>query len=431
MHATDLLRRIIRDTSLLFGCWLLISSSVFAEDVIQRSANLPKTQPWDLAKLSVAPKFTWIDQKSPVRSLTYVGENYQGHPTSVFAYYATPGSIMGDESLDKDLPAVVLIHGGGGTAFREWAELWAKRGYAAIAMDLAGARPIEGQNPHDHKNRTRLPDGGPNQTDQEKFQAIDQPVTEQWQYHAVANAILAHSLILSFPEVDAERSAVTGISWGGYLTCIVAGVDTRFDAAVPVYGCGYLLDNSVWLIQFAAMSPEQRKRWQTLWEPSQYLPAVEMPILMVNGTNDFAYPLDSYMKSYHAVPVAADKQLAITVKMPHGHTVGWAPPVIGRFIDQHLRKSETLPKLALPIVNGENVQLEIIAGKPTQAAIHWTADAKPVNQHEWQSREATLHAGKVIAPKPPEDAKIWFMTVTTEDGSTISSEIVLADSANN
>ena len=36
------------------------------------------------------------------------------------------------------LSHALLVHGGEGTAFREWAELWAKRGYAAIAMDLAG-----------------------------------------------------------------------------------------------------------------------------------------------------------------------------------------------------------------------------------------------------------------------------------------------------
>ena len=79
----------------------------------------------------------------------------------MFAYYATPGTLAGDTSRDSNLPAVVLVHGGGGTAFREWAELWAKRGYAAIAMDLAGHRPVEGKNPHSPENRTRLADGGP------------------------------------------------------------------------------------------------------------------------------------------------------------------------------------------------------------------------------------------------------------------------------
>ena len=411
-----------------FAWGFLLVSVAVGQPPIDPSPQLPRSQPWDFEQLAASPKFQWIDQGSPVRSLSYQGLSYHDRRTDVFAYYATPGSVMGDASLDKNLPAIVLIHGGGGTAFQEWAELWAKRGYAAIAMDLAGSRPNPGENPHDRNRRTRLPDGGPNQTDKEKFGAIAQELNEQWQYHAVANAILAHSLILGFPEVDAERSAVTGISWGGYLTCIVAGIDTRFDAAVPVYGCGYLHENSVWLKQFAAMSEENRQRWITLWEPSKYLPAVELPILFVNGTNDFAYPLDSYMKSYHAVPSEADKQLAITVKMPHGHPPGWTPPVIGRFIDQHLKQAQTLPKVGQPKIEEEVVRLDVDGEGIASAAIHWTIDSNPVNQHEWETKPANITEGVITAPKPPREAKLWFMTVTADDGSTISSEIVFANS---
>ena len=97
-----------------------------------------------------------------------------------------------------------------------------------------------------------MPDGGPNQGDDEKFGSIDKPPTEQWSYHAVAAAIRGHSLIRSFPEVDAQRTAVTGISWGGYLTCIVAGLDSRFKAAVPVYGCG-----------FSPICAELRRLWRS------------------------------------------------------------------------------------------------------------------------------------------------------------------------
>lgn len=41
-------------------------------------------------------------------------------------------------------------------------------------------------------------------------------------------------------QVDADKTCLTGISWGGYLTCIVAALDNRFKAAAPVYGCGYM-----------------------------------------------------------------------------------------------------------------------------------------------------------------------------------------------
>ncbi len=410
-----------------FVTLILLATSVAHADPIKPSAGLPKSQPWDLAKLAEAPQFAWVDADSPVRSLTYVGEEFEGRPTRVFAYYATPGSVLGDKTLDKDLPAIVCIHGGGGTAFREWAELWAKRGYAAIAMDLAGSQPIEGENPHDQKSRTRLADGGPPQGDEHKFGRIDQKVQDQWPYHAVANAVLAHSLIRSFPEIDKNRTGVTGISWGGYLTCIVAGVDSRFHAAVPVYGCGFLNENSTWLSRFAKMTPQQKQRWVTLWDPQQYLPAVSMPILFVNGTNDFAYPLDSYMKSYHAVPSDVHKQLSITVKMSHSHPSGWKPPQIGHFMDQWLKKGEPLPMLDRPKVHGDQVQLQYDTADISKAAIHWTIDDKPVNAHDWKTVEATIEEDLIQAPKPPEDAKLWYMKVQTADDSVVSTEIIFTD----
>ena len=92
------------------------------------------------------------------------------------------------------------------------------------------------------------------------FHQIDQPIEDQWTYHAVAAVILANSLIRSFPQVDPNRIGVTGISWGGYLVCIVAGVDHRFKFAAPVYGCGFLGENSVWLDEFQKMGPGESQQ---------------------------------------------------------------------------------------------------------------------------------------------------------------------------
>ena len=406
-----------------FATLILLGGSALAQKTAA-SPKLPATTPWDLATLSEPPNVDWIDQQGPVRSLLYAGQPYQGKPTRVFAYYCTPGSVAGDPSLDKELPAVVLVHGGGGTAFREWTELWARRGYAAIAMDLAGSLPIEGKNPHDSQNRKRLPDGGPGQGDEEKFGSIDKPAEEQWPYHAVANVVLAHSLLRSFDEVDAERTAVTGISWGGYLTCIVAGVDSRFKAAVPVYGCGFLQENSAWLGQFQKMTPQQRDRWVELWDPSRYLPAVSMPIFFVNGTNDFAYPLDSYMKSYDAV--ASAKNIRVTVNMPHSHPAGWEPQEIGLFIDHHLRDGKSLATLDKPTLENGEVTCSVKSEAPIKsAAIHWTTDEGPINRRAWQTAEAKVGDGTISAKAPPEKATAWFLTATDERGATVSSRVEL------
>jgi dienelactone hydrolase len=410
--------------------------SLWADDSIAPSPASPSASspalsssaPWDMRRLEKPPAMEWIDEQSSVRALFYEGEPLDGKPTRVFAYYATPGTLAGDTSTDADLPAVVLVHGGGGTAFREWAELWAGRGYAAIAMDLAGHRPIEGTNAHQAENRQRLADGGPEQGDEEKFGGVDQPPGDQWPYHAVASVIRAHSLIRSFPGVDRDRTAVTGISWGGYLTCIVAGVDHRFGAAVPVYGCGYLHENSAWLGRLDAMTPEQRQRWVALWDPSRYLPSVAMPILFVNGTNDFAYPLDSYMKSFDAVPgkKTGDKQMRVTVNLPHGHQAGWAPEEIGLFIDHHLLGKPALPILGDPVTDGEVVTMtwEGVA-EISAATLHFTTDGGAINQRQWQDREATIQGATITVTAPPEGTTAWFLTAKDQRGAVVSSVIKL------
>jgi cephalosporin-C deacetylase-like acetyl esterase len=128
-----------------------------------------------------------------LKQVYYTGEPYLGRPTRVFAYYARPAQFEGT------LPAMVLVHGGGGTAFPEWATLWAKRGYAALAMDTAGQGP----------DRKRLDDGGPNQSHTEKFAHIaDHSLNDMWTYHAVAAVIRGHSLLASLPDLPADRPLV-------------------------------------------------------------------------------------------------------------------------------------------------------------------------------------------------------------------------------
>ena len=408
--------------SLLLGA-LFPVAALFSVVAAAEPAKLPDTTPWKLDELKQPPKFEWVEEKEPVRSLFYVGENYGGKPTRVFAYYASP-KTLGTAKGNEKFPAMVLIHGGGGTAFREWAELWAKRGYAAIAMDLAGHRPLEGKNAHDRNNRTRLDDGGPNQGDDEKFGSVLKEPGEQWPYHAVAAVIRAHSLIRSFPEVDADRTGVTGISWGGYLTCIVAGVDSRFKAAVPVYGCGHLEENSAWSDKLKKMTDEQRTRWTKLWDPQQYLPSVSMPILFVNGTNDFAYPLDSYQKSID--DVRGEKQIRITVNMPHGHPPGWQPQEIGLFVDQVLKQEQLLCQPGEPKFDGKEIKLTCAGTvKPKSASLHYTTGAEPINKRAWQTVAAKVNGQQVTAEAPPGNTSIWFLTVEDERGSIVSTRVTI------
>ena len=325
--------------------------------------------PWNMEALRKPPKVTYTS-KGTVSTLLYEGEPYKGKPTRIFAYLAKPEKLTGKS------PAMVLVHGGGGTAFREWAELWAKRGYVALAMDLAGAEAVAKKRSDGKtlKAVVKLPDGGPGQTDEEKF-FFDGKVADFWTYHAVAGVIRGVSLLAALPEVDANKIGLTGISWGGYLTCIVAGLDDRLKVAAPVYGCGFLYVNSAWLPAFARMKEDRRKLWVENFEPSRYLAGAKMPLLFVNGTNDFAYPLDSYQKSYRLVK---DRTLCVTVRMPHGHRQGWAPVEIGLFVDSILHEGKPLAKITSAKRDGQTVTVRFKSETPVaSAALCFTTDAGP------------------------------------------------------
>lgn len=409
----------------LFTIFLLASGYLHAADLITADPRLPESTPWDLKALSQAPQFEWVDETSPVRSLVYQGLNYRGKPTKVFAYYASPQTLGLKESQPGPYPGIVLIHGGGGTAFREWAELWAKKGYAAIAMDLAGSRPAEDKNPHKRENRTRLPAGGPDQSHVEKFEAVKDDKSEHWCYHAPANAILAHSLIRSFPEVNRDKTAVTGISWGGYLTCIVAGLDNRFKAAVPVYGCGFLDNHSVFENSIQRLPPEDAKRWMQIYDPGHYLRAVQMPIFFVNGTNDFAYWLSAYQRSFEAVSESTPRNIRIEVNMRHSHPAGWAPEEIARFVNEKLRQERPLPVVKKPEINGKQVIAELAQPvKIKTAVLQYTTDEGPNPERKWHSIPLQVEGTKISGAAPPEGTRIWFINVTDETGAMTSSPLM-------
>ncbi len=400
--------------------------------VLVRAAHAEQVGPWNLTALKTnVPAVKWEKREGPIHSLLYAGENYLGKPTEVFAFYASP-ITLGKAKPGAKFPGVVLIHGGGGTAFADWVWLWAKRGYAAIAMDLSGSRPPEPNfdsatgapvgHQSDRTLRTRLPNGGPQHGEAEKFDAIGGDTSDDWPFHAAASVIRAHSLLRSFPEVDAENTAVTGISWGGYTTCLVASLDDRFKAAVPVYGCGFLHEGeSVQKPSIDALG-DRKAAWVKEYDPGSLLPRCRVPILFVNGTNDVHYVLDSYMKSFNVVP--GEKQMRIEVNMRHGHPPGWAPQEIGLFIDSKCRGGEPLPAPGTPVIEGDHIKLSFQSAVPLKSAqLHYTTDSGLRSKRTWQTVAASFSEDTITAPIPPDEANTWFVALTDERSAMVTTAV--------
>ncbi len=367
--------------------------------------------PWDLRVLSEPPAFIESPEhcSNTVRAIFYETLPWKGNPTRTFAYYGIPEVQPGER-----LPAMVLVHGGGGSAFIPWVELWVSRGYAAIAMDTCGCVSGGG-----YGNHPRHEMGGPSGWG--GFGQMGDDLQNQWTYHAVADVILAHSLIRSFPEVDESRIGITGISWGGYLTCITASVDHRFRFAAPVYGCGFYEDSGLWDDAIRANSQANVLAWRSQWDPACYLHQVTMPMLWVTGTNDFAFSLQSLQKSYRLPK--SPRTLSIRLRMPHGHDgPGESPEEIHTFANSQLRND--LPLARIVRTERSNTKVTVIFASETpivQCELLFTKDTGPWTERNWEFTPAQLSKNSATT-ELPEGVAVYFFNIINSQGLVTSSE---------
>lgn len=370
---------------------------------------------WDLNKLSNAPAFTWLNTKNTVRSLAFDGQMYKGKPTRVFAYYSNPALIRGIGRGNQKYPGIILVHGGGGKAFKEWVEKWAADGYAALAVDVSATGG----------NDDTFQGNGPGQDKKEKFEDIALgDLRNMWSYHAVADVILAHSLLLTFPEVDANKTAITGISWGGYLTCLAASLDNRFKAAAPVYGCGFYSD-CVFQSDLKKMKSTDSLKWLKNFDPSVYLPFAQPKFLFINGNKDAWFYVNACYKTYSLIK-PEQRTVSIFPDMKHSHADGWAPEEIKTFFENVLNKGFPLMRVGNVAVQDSVLSVPFQSNiSISSASFYYSNDVNALNtRREWKELKATIdNKTKNVKCKKPE-FKIGFFTFKDVRNLSVSSEFI-------
>src|SRR5262249_5264855 len=146
--------------------------------------------------------------------------------------------------------------------------------------------------------------------------------------------------------VNAKKIGMTGISWGGVLVSIVAGVDERFKFAAPVYGCGFLFDSGANFGRAFRDLNQEESVQRRKWDPSHYFPAARMPMLWVNGDQDGHFSVDITSRSHQAIK--GDSWLSIHPAIAHAHQPGWDPksvPEVYAFADYALKSRPRLPTI--------------------------------------------------------------------------------------
>ena len=375
---------------------------------------------WDLAALGTPPKVyaSGYPETNGVKSVFFDGEPFQGKPTRVFAYLAVPKVAPG-----KKVPGIVLVHGGLGSAFRRWAKFWRDAGYAAIAMDTCGCvsgnefgSEQSGHRPHQWAGPAGW--GG--------YAKSSEPVREQWMYHAVAAAIRANSLLGSLPEVDPGRIGITGVSWGGVITCIAASVDDRFAFAAPVYGCGGFCGNALVRSRTDGSSAEDVARWASIFDPNNFLAAAKCPFLWIDGSNDFAFLLPALQSSVD-LPKSPHYR-ATRVRMPHAHApYAEHPKELVDFAAFMLRSGgrKTYPRVVSSRADADAVVAVCDPGEDRvgRAELNYTAGRGDWVKREWKTLPMKLSEnGTRGAAELPRDAVAWYVNFFTADGKCVSGE---------
>jgi len=247
-----------------------------------------------------------------LKGIYYDALDYNGNPTRVYAWIGIPAGA----SAGSPVPGMVLVHGGGGTAYQEWVEKWVERGYAAISIAVEGQTNVDTDPVTPGNQWFKHAMAGPSRG--ALYNDSPDALTEQWMYHAVADTVLANSLLRSLPEVDATKVGLSGYSWGGVITSTVIGIDDRFMFAIPTYGCGHKYDSR----NYYGANLASNELYRQVWDPMIRIANATMPVLWFSWPEEPHFLMDSLAYTYHGAPGTR----MVSLKPGMGHGGNWHSP---------------------------------------------------------------------------------------------------------
>lgn len=375
-------------------CLVLMLSTANASNVIETLDSLVLS---DKAPV-VYDRQTLVDG---MESLYFEGASYQGKPTRIFAYYNTPKGT-------GPFPAMVLVHGGGGSAFKEWVEKWNQAGFAAISIATEGQTgTLTGKKqPKWVKHQW----GGPRRPG--IYNDADRPLTDQWMNQVTTAAIQAHNLLRSFEEVNNEQIGISGISWGGVITSTVMGFDQRFAFAIPIYGSGFLdeMDSKY------GKALKNNQSYKEVWEPALRIYKFTKPSLWMTGLKENNFSLDVQAKTYRLV--SGQHYQSIQPDLKHSHKAGWAPKEPYLFA-QAVINNQRWPTFSDYQLSNDNTSIRVShASSATSSSFFYSNDSGHTHTRKWHEIPLKMQhsSGDILLTAAlPATATSWVFNITNNE----------------
>lgn len=379
------------------------------KDSIKKIWNLPEIQ--QIPETCDARDF----KQDGLNAIFYDNVPYKGKKTKAFAWYGFPEGA----SAENPVPGMVLVHGGGGTAFSDWCRHWIDLGYAVIAMDNCGGVPARSASQHYALQWPRHDYSGP--AGWGNIAQSEEPPQDQWIYHAVCSVLRAKELLASFPQVQKDNIGINGISWGAVISCITIGLDSSFRYAISVYGCGGF-NTPESSINKNKVADDLQNRWYELWDPNHYLPETTVPCFFLVGAGDISFPTGPWFSSTCLPKGKVFRSLR--PDYPHDHTVSWKSKTLVDFA-KSFTENGTLPEFCSIERNGDKIIGKYTSGnrKIVSAQIFFTRATGAWMDRKWSNFPAEIQ-GNIISAVIPPLTTVCYLGMTDEKGCFWSSELI-------
>jgi dienelactone hydrolase len=207
--------------------------------------------------------------------------------------------IMAYPQRTGKFPGVLVIHAGDGNAqnVKRVVERLARKGYVAFACDMAGfCNTATTPNSSGPWKLTPAPDERP------RFN-IAAGVHTSSLVDAEVAGIEAFNLLRSQPNVDADKMGITGYSWGGYSTTMLAGLlGNKVKAAYAYWGAGYFDQGSYWQNIIADLPDTVRAAWLTYFDAGRRAHQIKANYFIEAASNDSYFWPGSVSATLQAIP---------------------------------------------------------------------------------------------------------------------------------
>ncbi len=358
----------------------------------------PTTEP-----LEVNVVREWEEDGVVVRYVTFTVGTFKGEKSTMSAFYAFPKG-------EKNLPAIMHIHGGGQRASLVKVQWAAWNGYAGLSVNWGGHPPLklkkgeantdwgalDPTQRHNRFFRVMKADG-------KTLDAVESPRNNNWFILTLA-CRRGITFLEQQPEVDPERIGVMGHSMGGKLTVDVAGIDPRVKAAVPSCGGSGSAQGVVSGMPGSGMDKELSDLFLQTIDNIAYIRELTCPILYMGPSNDFAGPMDNMYSNWKNIG-SSFVRYAISPHLNHHHDEEFSVGGLLLF-EQFLKNNFDLPntpKLSanLHTTNGiPRVTLVPDASMPIEKVdIYYSVDPHVLTRF-WRYAEAEMQGDAWVAECP-------------------------------